>query len=94
MSLLGFSSRALLSRLDAAAAENIAAQKGLRATGEETAASATAARRMQIQIRWDARKAARRLREAPMHTSDVRAAIEGVLSRPRFAGMHRPEGRS
>ncbi len=82
MSWLGsiFHGRGDLDRLDAAIASNLAAQEGLEQAGKEAGESAVQARRQAVFARWQARKAARRIRDKRLRTGDVRDLVDEMLS--------------
>lgn len=75
-----------LSRLDEATAMNIAAQEGVQRAGEGAADSASKARRRAVVERRKTRNTARQIAREELHTSDVRALVEDMLTRPSLGG--------
>lgn len=80
-------------RLEAATADNIAAQASLQQAGEETARSSRQTRRQAVLERRKSQLAARALRERPLHTSEVRAAVEEALAAMDHRADHRAQNR-
>lgn len=69
-----------LRRLDEATAGNLAAQASLRQAGEEAAKATRDVRRDAVLARRQEKRAARHLREQPMHTGYVRDLVEEMFS--------------
>lgn len=68
-------------------------QRKLQEAGDDAATSAAAGRKQAIMARWEARKAARRLRAPPMQTGDVREFVEEMLSDMDHRADHRARHR-
>lgn len=82
-----------IKRLEAATADNIAAQESLQQAGEETARTSRRSRRDAVFDRRKSQLATRALREQPMRTSEVRAAVEEALSDMDHRADHRAQNR-
>ncbi|MGU3661134.1 hypothetical protein [Methylobacterium fujisawaense] len=95
MSFFGFpySATEQIRRLDAATADNIAAQASLQQAGEEAARSTRLSRREAVLERRKSQLAARALREQPLRTSEVRAAVEEALADMAQRADHRAQSR-
>lgn len=68
-----------LTRLDAAVASNVAAQKGVQRAGEATAGAAVRQRREAVVQRRQTRLASRVLRKQALQTSEVRTLVDEML---------------
>lgn len=95
MSFFGirYSAPEQIRRLDEATAGNIAAQESLQQAGEETARSSRNTRRGAVLDRRKSQIATRALREQPMKTSEVREAVEDMLSDMDYSADHRAQRR-
>ena len=80
-------------RLEAATADNIAAQESLQQAGEETARTSRRSRRDAVIDRRRSQLASRALRERPLRTSEVREAVEVMLTDMDHSADHRAQNR-